>query len=96
MPLRPISDHVLFRKLEATTTTPGGLHLPATAVRADEGVVVAVGPGYLMSGTGEWIPTGIKAGDVILVKPNHGVAVTVDAEKLWVVQTNEIYGVVVK
>lgn len=93
MPLSPLSDHVLFRRSEVSTT-PGGLIL--TNNRSDEGTVVAVGPGYLMSGTGLWIPTGIKAGDTVLIKPGHGVQVTVDGEKLWMCQSNEIFGIVTK
>lgn len=75
--LKPVQDNVLLRFLPEPTITPGGLVIPQTLPRDRRGVrraeVLAVGPGhYERNGFGEFVPTTVKPGDVVLTTEMAG------------------------
>jgi len=67
--IRPLGSRVLIAiptKQDTTTLTPGGVHVPDTAVgRHDRGVVVATGRGHV-SPSGRLIEPEVKKGDRVV------------------------------
>ena len=62
MQFRPLHDHVLVKRLEATEEKVGGIIIPDTAKeKPQEGNVLAVGPGKLQD-DGTRRPVGVAVG----------------------------------
>ena len=58
--LTPLNDHVIVERVEAQSTTKGGIVLPDTAKeKPKEGLVIAVGEGRLTE-DGQRIPVQVK------------------------------------
>ncbi|KAJ2611687.1 mitochondrial heat shock protein Hsp10 [Coemansia sp. RSA 1804] len=67
----PLLDRVLIERIKAETKTASGIFIPEKAVeKMNEGIVVSVGPGNV-SKEGKTIPTGLTAGDRVLL-PSYG------------------------
>lgn len=66
MKIRPISDHILVRRVEAQEKTAGGILLPdAARTKPQKGEVLAVGPGRLLK-DGSRRALQVKEGDTVL------------------------------
>ncbi len=67
LPLRPLHDRVLIaRPKKATEVTASGLYIPESAtVRANEGIVAAIGAGRVLRDGSRATPE-VKAGDHVL------------------------------
>ena len=82
MNLKPLSDRVILKALEAEEKTKGGIILTANAKEKPEmAEVVAVGPG----GT---------VGDKVLTSKYSGTEVKVDGEEYTIVRQNDILAIV--
>lgn len=83
--LVPITDHIIVRLDAAETTLSSGIVLvDSLTPESDRATVLAVGPD---------IKDAIKAGDRVLLVANSGLNVEVNKEKLKVVKTMNIIGV---
>ena len=93
MNLKPLSDRVILKALEAEEKTKGGIILTANAKEKPEmAEVVAVGPGGMVDGK-EVVMT-VKVGDKVLTSKYSGTEVKVDGEKYTIVRQNDILAIV--
>ena len=93
MNLKPLSDRVILKAVEAEETTKGGIILTSSAKEKPEmAEVVAVGPGGMVDGK-EVVMT-VKVGDKVLTSKYSGTEVKVDGEKYTIVRQNDILAIV--
>ena len=93
MKLKPLSDRVILKALEAEEKTKGGIILTANAKEKPEmAEVVAVGPGGMVDGK-EVVMT-VKVGDKVLTSKYSGTEVKVDGEEYTIVRQNDILAIV--
>lgn len=94
--LRPLSNRVLVKKLEAENTMKGGIILPDTAKKKQEmAEVVAVGPGKKDS-DGTVQPMPVKVGDTVLMDKYSGQEVTIDDQEFVIVRADDIIAIIEK
>jgi len=92
--IKPLNDYVLIRRLEAVSTTKGGIVLPDTAKeKPKEGTVLALGDGALLK-DGKRAGFQVKAEDRILFSSYAGTEIHVDGEELLLLREEEILAVV--
>ena len=93
MKLKPLSDRVILKLVEAEETTKSGIILTSAAKEKPEvAEVVAVGPGGLVDGK-EVVMT-VKAGDKVITSKYSGTEVKVDGEEYTIVRQNDILAIV--
>jgi chaperonin GroES len=93
MTLKPLSDRVILKPVEAEETTKGGIILAAAAQEKPEvAEVVAVGPGGVVDGN-EVVMT-VKVGQKVIAGKYSGTNVKVDGEEYIIVRQNDILAVV--
>ena len=93
MKLKPLSDRVVLKMVEAEETTKGGIILSAAAQEKPEvAEVIAVGPGGLVDGK-EVVMT-IKVGDKVIMGKYAGTQVKVDGVEYTIVRQGEILAIV--
>ena len=93
MKLRPLSDRVVVKRLDAEQTTSGGIIIPDSAKEKPmEGQVVAVGPGK-QNDNGDRIELDVNEGDKVLFGKYAGSEVNVDGEDHIILREDEILGV---
>ena len=93
MTLKPLSDHVILKAVEAEETTKGGIILAASAQEKPEmAEVVAVGPGGMVDGN-EVVMT-VKAGDKVITGKYSGTTVKVDGTEYTIVRQADILAIV--
>lgn len=91
--IKPLSDRVLVRPMEAEETTSSGIIIPDTAKeKPQRGTVVAAGPGKVENGTK--IDISVKEGDEILYGKYSGTEVTLDGEEYLIMRETDILGIV--
>ncbi len=94
MNLKPLSDRVVVRPLEAEEKTKGGLYIPDTAKeKPQQGEIIAVGPGRT-SDDGKLIEPQVSAGDTILYGKYSGTEVTIDDLEYLIMRESDIFAVV--
>ena len=89
MNLKPLSDRVILKALEAEEKTKGGIILTGGAKEKPE---MAVGPGGTVDGK-EVVMT-VKVGDKVLTSKYSGTEVKVDGEEYTIVRQNDILAIV--
>ena len=93
MKLKPLSDRVILKMLEAEETTKGGIILTGAAKEKPEiAEVVAVGPGGMVDGK-EVVMT-VKVGDKVVTSKYSGTQVKLDGEELTIVRQGDILAIV--
>ncbi len=93
MTLKPLSDRVILKAMEAEETTKGGIILTSSAKEKPEmAEVVAVGPGGMVDGK-EVVMT-VKVGDKVLTSKYSGTEVKVDGEEYTIVRQGDILAIV--
>ncbi len=94
MKLVPLGEKVIVRRMEAETTSPGGIVLPEAArEKPQQGRVLSVGDGRrLPDGTRAEVQ--VSEGDRVLFSAYAGVEVEVDGEKLLIMDEHEILAIV--
>lgn len=91
--IKPLSDRVLVKPVEAEETTSSGIIIPDTAKeKPQKGTVVAAGPGKVENGTK--IEMSVKEGDVILYGKYSGTDVSLDGEDYLIMRESDILGVI--
>ena len=92
--LTPLKDHVIVKRLEASTKTSGGIFLPESAKeKPREGRIIAVGNGTLNE-KGDRVPLQVKKGDRVIFNSYAGTEVKVDGEDYLILSEDEILAVV--
>ena len=92
--LTPLNDHVIVERVEAQSTTKGGIVLPDTAKeKPKEGIVIAVGEGRLTE-DGQRIAVQVKPKDRIIFSSYAGTEVKWQGEDLRILRENEVLAVI--
>ena len=93
MTLKPLSDRVVVKLVEAEETTKSGILLAGSAKEKPQvAEVVAVGPGGLVDGK-EVIMT-VKVGDKVITSKYSGTEVKCDGVEYNIVRQNDILAIV--
>jgi chaperonin GroES len=94
MNLKPLSDRVVVRRVDSESVTKGGIVIPDAATeKADQGTVLAVGPGK-RNKEGELIALDVVVNDRVLFGKFSGQTVKVDGEELLILREEDILGVI--
>jgi len=91
--IRPLGEKVLIKRLEAETTTAGGIVLPDTAKeKPQKGTVQAVGDGKLLD-DGKRGKFTVKVGDTVLFSSYAGTEIKVNGEELMLMDESDILAI---
>jgi chaperonin GroES len=91
--IKPLSDRVLVRPIEAEEKTSSGIIIPDSAKeKPQRGTVIAAGPGKVENGNK--IDISVKEGDEILYGKYSGTEVTLEGEEFLIMRESDILGVV--
>lgn len=94
MSIRPLHDRLVVRRLEAETTSKGGILLPGNAQeKPSQGEVIAVGDGVTLD-NGELRPLAVRAGDRVLFGKFSGSEVKLDGETLLIMRESDVLAVI--
>ncbi len=89
--IRPLTDRIVVRPLEAEEKTAGGILLPDTAQEKPmKGEVVAVGPGKFVESRGDRVPPPLKTGDRVIYGKWAGTEVRVEGEEYKILEAKDI------
>ena len=93
MKLKPLSDRVVIKMVEAEETTAGGITLAGSAKEKPQvAEVLAVGPGGVVDG--KEVVMQVKVGDKVITSKYSGTEVKIDGEELIIVRQGDILAVV--
>ena len=93
MKLKPLSDRVVIKMVEAEETTAGGIILAGSAKEKPQvAEVLAVGPGGVVDG--KEVVMQVKVGDKVITSKYSGTEVKIDGEELIIVSQGDILAVV--
>jgi len=93
MTLKPLSDRVVLRLVEAEETTKSGIILAGNAQEKPQvAEVIAVGPGGLVDG--KEVEMTVKPGDKVITSQYSGTKVTLDKIEYTVVRVGDILATV--
>ncbi len=94
MKIKPLSDRILVRRLEAEDKTKGGIIIPDTAKeKPREGKIVAVGDGRIDE-DGKKRPLAVKAGDKVLFNSYAGTDIKIDGEEFLIMKEEDVLGII--
>ena len=92
--LIPLGDRLLVERLEAETTTSGGIVLPdAAKEKPIKGKVVAVGEGR-RNDDGEIVPMQVSKGDRILFGKYAGTEVKLDGDEYLIMKEDDVLAII--
>ncbi len=93
MKLKPLSDRVVLKMVEAEETTAGGIILTGSAKEKPEvAEVLAVGPGGMVDGNE--VVMNVKVGDKVITSKYSGTQVKLEGEELTIVRVGDILAIV--
>jgi chaperonin GroES len=94
MKIRPLSDKVLVRRVDAESKTSGGIVLPDTAKeKSQRGRAIAVGKGKRLD-NGKLKAVQVKKGDVVILRAYAGTEVKIEGKEYLIVDESDILAVV--
>jgi len=93
MMIKPLSDRVVIKMLEAVETTKSGIVLPGTAKEKPQvAEIVAVGPGGLVDG--KEVTMQVSVGDKVLISKYAGTEVKIDNVEYTILRQSDILAIV--
>ncbi len=93
MTIKPLSDRVVIKTVEAEETTKSGIILTAAAQEKPQiAEVIAVGPGGIVDG--KEVKMMLKVGDRVLTGKYSGTEVKVDGVEYKIVRQDDILAIV--
>jgi len=93
MSIKPLSDRVVIKPLEAEEKSAGGIIIPDNAKeKPQKGKIVAVGPGKT-SDEGKVIAMEVKKGDTVLYGKYSGTEITVDGDELVILRESDVLAI---
>jgi len=93
MTIKPLSDRVVLKAVEAEETTRSGIILASNAQEKPQiAEVVAVGPGGVVDG--KEVAMTVKVGDKVISSQYSGTKVTLDKEEFTIVRISDILATV--
>lgn len=94
MNLKPLSDRILVKPVEAEQKTESGIIVPDTAKEKPmRGEIIAAGPGK-MSSEGKVLPMGVKVGDVVLYGKYSGTEFKMDNQEYLILNESDVLAVI--
>ncbi len=91
--LKPLSDRVVLKMVEAEETTKSGIILAGSAKeKPSVAEVVAVGPGGVVDG--ETVEMNVKVGDRVITSKYSGTEVKYQDEEYVIVRVGDILAIV--
>ncbi len=94
MTIKPLSNRVVLKNLEAEETTKGGIILAGAAKEKPQvAEVIAVGEGEKTQ-EGKIIPMTVKVGNKVIISKYSGTEVKLDGEEYIIVKENDILAIV--
>ncbi|MBR3894511.1 MAG: co-chaperone GroES [Clostridia bacterium] len=94
MNIKPLSDRVVVKLVEAEEKTKTGIFLTASAQEKPQvAEVVAVGPGA-RDDNGKLIPMEVKVGDKVITGKYSGTEVKMDGTEYTIVKQGDILAIV--
>jgi chaperonin GroES len=94
MNIKPLSNCVLIKILDAATVSAGGILIPPTAQeKSQKGEVLAVGPGKT-DDKGTKIPVDVTIGDIVLFVRYSGTEITYEDKKCVMLKDSDILAVI--
>ena len=94
MNIKPLSDRVVVKLVEAEEKTKTGIFLTASAQEKPQvAEVVAVGPGA-RDDNGKLIPMEVKGGDKVITGKYSGTEVKMDGVEYTIVKQSDILAIV--
>ncbi len=92
--LKPLSDKILLKRVEAESKTKSGIVLPETAKeKPKRGTVIAVGDGKLLD-DGTRAKFQVKKGDEVIFASYAGTEVKIDNEEFLILSEDEVLAVI--
>jgi len=92
--LRPLSDRVLVKRLDADDSVKGGIILPDSAKKKQETAkVIAVGPG-LKDKDGQIVAMPVAEGDIVLMDKYAGQELELEGEEYHILRADDIIAIV--
>lgn len=93
MKIKPLSDRVVIKAIEAIQKTFSGIVIPDTAKeKPAQGEVMAVGPGKTKDG--KKVPMSVKIGDKVLYSKYSPQEVKVDGQEYLIISEEDILAVI--
>ena len=91
--IRPLGDKVLIKRVEAESTTAGGIVLPDSAKeKPKRGIVRALGDGRLLD-SGERSKLQVAKGNEVLFSSYAGTEIKVNGEELLILDESDILAI---
>ena len=93
MNIKPLSDRVLIKNLEAEETTKGGIVLPGSAIEKPQmAEVLAVGPGGVVDG--KEIKMELSVGQKVIYSKYAGTEVKFDGNEYILIRQSDVLAIV--
>ncbi|MDR0821189.1 MAG: co-chaperone GroES [Oscillospiraceae bacterium] len=93
MNIKPLSDRVVIKMLEAEETTKSGIILAGNAKEKPQvAEIVAVGPGGLVDG--KEVKMELTVGDKVLISKYSGTEVKLDGAEYTIVRQSDVLAIV--
>ena len=93
MNIKPLSDRVVIKKIEADETTKSGIVLPGTAKEKPQmAEVVAVGPGGMVEG--KEVVMQVKVGDKVMFSKYAGTEIKFDGNEYTILKQDELLAII--
>ena len=90
----PLGERVLIQRIEAESTTRGGIVLPDSAKeKPKEGIVISVGKGRMLE-DGKHAKMSVAKGQRVLFSSYAGTEINVDGEEYMIMSEDEILAIV--
>jgi len=94
MNIRPLGDKVIVKRVEAESTTAGGIVLPDSAKeKPKRGVVMATGNGRMLD-DGTRSDMQVKKNDEVLFTSYAGTEIKMDGNEYMIMDESDILGVI--
>ena len=91
--IKPLSDRVVIKMVEAEETTKSGIVLPGTAKEKPQvAEIVAVGPGGLVDG--KEVSMQVSVGERVLISKYAGTEVKIDNVEYTILRQSDILAIV--
>ena len=93
MTIKPLTDRVVIKMVEAEETTKSGILLAASAQEKPQiAEIVAVGPGGVVDG--KEVKLYVKVGDRVIMSKYSGTEVKLDGQEYTILRQSDILAVV--
>ena len=93
MKIKPLSNRVVLKNVEAEETTKAGIILPGSAKEKPQmAEVIAIGPGEVVDG--KIVPMTVKVGNKVITSKYSGTEVKLDGEEYTIVKEDDILAIV--